>query len=362
MVQKGNLEYMTHYAAYFDGVTVAYIAGSAKRELSHSVVRYLALGSIKGTKLDVILAPLRLLKLARRLRVTDVLSADLVYSWWTLSLLRIIGRYRSVIMPVCIPEQIYRDSGTSLSGRSISLERRLVKLSLRTADIILTSANLPAYVDWLNSDPHTRSRLRIVPVLPEEFPPPAYYQPDRPSLHYRRGPLISPRLLYVGRLHPEKHVSDLPEIMARLVAWGLQPTLVIVGDGPARTLLEQLADEAGVSQHIELRGWQTPAQLIHEYQSADIFLSPLTGTALREAGLLGLPVVAYDIDWVHEVLEHRRTAMLVPRRDISAFASAVYELAGSEALRVQLAESLRAFAAQRWSPSLLAHALHEAFA
>jgi sulfoquinovosyltransferase len=92
-------------------------------------------------------------------------------------------------------------------------------------------------------------------------------------------------------------VSDETRIDVLLEAFKLlRPSapgarLLVVGDGPARTRLEESTPE-GVAFLRELRG----APLARIYASADVFCSPSTTDTFRqvilEAGASGLPIIA----------------------------------------------------------------------
>src|SRR5262245_764957 len=96
-------------------------------------------------------------------------------------------------------------------------------------------------------------------------------------------------LLSVGRVSPEKRLAVLLAAFERAARDEPGLRLAIVGDGPARDVLEETAPD-GVHFVGELRG----AALADLYASADAFCFPSTtdtfGQVLLEAGASGLPV------------------------------------------------------------------------
>jgi len=94
-------------------------------------------------------------------------------------------------------------------------------------------------------------------------------------------------LLYVGRLAPEKRLDLLADVLPSLP----NTRLVFVGDGPARSALEQ---RLGSNAHFT--GYLRGADLSTAYASSDLFVFPSDtetfGQVIQEAMASGLPVVA----------------------------------------------------------------------
>jgi len=133
--------------------------------------------------------------------------------------------------------------------------------------------------------------------------------------------------------------------------------LRLIGDGPERATLEAGAAKLGVADRIEFIGAIPNESLPDWLLSSDVFVSPLTGTALREAAICGLPIIAYDYDWVKGFLRHNVDALLVPLRDVAAFGHAVLRLKQDIALRKALGDAARALAAKLWMPDDLCDSL-----
>ena len=95
-------------------------------------------------------------------------------------------------------------------------------------------------------------------------------------------------LLYVGRLAPEKRLDLLAEALPHLA----NTRLVLVGDGPARPILERRL--SGAPAHFT--GYLRGDDLATAYASADLFVFPSDtetfGQVIQEAMASGLPVVA----------------------------------------------------------------------
>jgi glycosyltransferase involved in cell wall biosynthesis len=354
MMEKGNVWYCRNYEAFFDEVLVVYLSGFAERPERQGNTTLVSLGGRSDTYLlDLIVAPFRLLAAARRFRPTLYLTADQWLSWWTAAAARLLLRARIVLMPVSLPEQLYRDGGRVVPGIPFWLERRFVRWSYRAAAHVFTANAFGDFVRLLAADPLSARKLIVTDTTVEALPTTAFFDGLRAVQPVpRRGTEF--RLVFVGRLAVEKLVDDLLQVMAllrRAAPPGPSYRLVLVGDGPDRPRLERLATELGVKEAVEFCGVIDNDKLPQLLSTVDVFVSTLTGTSLREAALVGLPIVAYDRDWLHGLLRDGETALLVGDRDQKAFAEAVERIAHDPSLRVRLADGARALAERLWSPA-----------
>jgi 1,2-diacylglycerol 3-alpha-glucosyltransferase len=143
------------------------------------------------------------------------------------------------------------------------------------------------------------------------------------ALRARLGARSGERLmLSVGRLAKEKNVELLLRALAETRDSSLR--LAIVGDGPMRLELEELARGLGVSGQTRFLGARAREELPDLYASADAFVMPSTtetqGLVLAEALAAGTRVIASDSAQSRDVLEG---AGIVAEPSPSAFAVAL---------------------------------------
>ena len=155
-----------------------------------------------------------------------------------------------------------------------------------------------------------------------------------------------PRLLYVGRLAPEKGLDFLLEAMAQCFRDRLVLDLTLIGDGIQREHLEQLASIYGLEQLVHFKGFIPPGDALwHEYHRADIFtlpsLSEGQGKVLIEAMAAGLPIVAARIGGIPTIIKHGCNGLLVEPRSARAIASAIRRLVQEPDTRKRLVEGAR---------------------
>ncbi len=149
---------------------------------------------------------------------------------------------------------------------------------------------------------------------------------DRPSVH---------RLLTVGSLTEKKDQVLLIQALALL---GEPYTLTMVGEGPCRKKLEGLARELGCKDRVVFTGVLSKEDVAKAYAEHDIFVlsSKREGSpnVVLEALSAGLPVVAFSIPAVAEIIENHVHGFLVSPRTAKAFADAVGHLSLSERNRL----------------------------
>lgn len=101
-------------------------------------------------------------------------------------------------------------------------------------------------------------------------------------------------LVYAGRISPEKHILNLPAMLAELVCRGINARLIICGDGPLRATVEQLAARHAPGRLLVL-GHVRRGPLARILASADVFVHPNPhepfGIGPLEAMASGVPVV-----------------------------------------------------------------------
>jgi glycosyltransferase involved in cell wall biosynthesis len=132
----------------------------------------------------------------------------------------------------------------------------------------------------------------------------------------------------IGRLARQKNVGVAIAAFARQRRPG--DTLVLVGDGPERARLEQLADRLGVADDVAFVGhsdavWQWFDRIDVLVVSSDYEGLP---AVVVEALAAGKPIVATDCtSSMADLLDHGRFGILVPRRDVPALATAMRDAA-----------------------------------
>lgn len=122
-----------------------------------------------------------------------------------------------------------------------------------------------------------------------------------------------PRIAVVGRLSPEKGVDVFLEGVALLVERGVACTAVIVGDGPERGVLEQLAKHRGLADRVRFLGYLTQIRPLYDHVDLIVIPSRSEGlpSVLLEALAADAGVVATRVGSIPDVLGPGEAGILV---------------------------------------------------
>ena len=114
-------------------------------------------------------------------------------------------------------------------------------------------------------------------------------------------------LINLGRLGNEKNLDEVISYFKDATEEIENLVLLIVGDGPARSDLEKLVEEKGLTDRVIFTGMVQPSQVHIYYQLGDIFVSSSTsetqGLTYIEAAANGLPLLCRQDPCLDEVME-----------------------------------------------------------
>lgn len=141
-------------------------------------------------------------------------------------------------------------------------------------------------------------------------------------------------LLHIGRFNEQKNHRGLLDAFVKILTVCPNCRLHLIGDGSLREETERYAQELGIREKVIFLGSQTDVYPF--LQNADIFLLPskfegMPMTIIEAMGT-GLPVVASAVGGVPDMLEDRKSGMLVSCEP-DAVAQATLQLLQQEELR-----------------------------
>lgn len=180
------------------------------------------------------------------------------------------------------------------------------------------------------------------------------FHPDHRSMEWRRSRGLGDDevvIAFISRLVLEKG----PDIYARTVHAlrdeGLPVRGLIVGEGPARHVIEEHLPAGVFTGHL------TGEDLSTAYASSDIFLFPSEtetfGNVTLEAMASGLPAVCADATGSSSLVLHGETGFLVPPGDETAFVLHTRALVEDTALRRRMGRRAREVATDYSWPVIL---------
>jgi glycosyltransferase involved in cell wall biosynthesis len=160
---------------------------------------------------------------------------------------------------------------------------------------------------------------------------------------------------WVGRMTGVKDTASTLEILRAARDRGVDAVLCLVGDGPDRGRLEQVAHDLGIARHCFFVGYQE--DVAGYYRLFDAFLLPSvnegTPVSAIESLASGTPVVANRVGGVPDVVRDGVDGFLVEAGDVEGAAERLARLAGDPMLRARLGEAGRERVLRRYSVSRL---------
>ncbi|MBB2900814.1 glycosyltransferase involved in cell wall biosynthesis [Kineococcus radiotolerans] len=164
----------------------------------------------------------------------------------------------------------------------------------------------------------------------------------RAGFRARHGIPDRPTIGYVGRLAPEKNVSELVEALAlvRRVRPELDAQLLLVGDGAQRAGLLRRAAELGVADRVVSTGFVPEADLPAAYLACDAFANAgtaeLQSLVVLEAMASGLPVLGVDACALPHLVRDGENGFLFPHARPDALAARLALVLGEPALAARM--------------------------
>lgn len=152
--------------------------------------------------------------------------------------------------------------------------------------------------------------------------------------------LIPYDAIFVARFSHEKYPLDVVIAWKQLVEFRPRSRLLMVGDGPLLANLKAFVLENGLLTNVDFYGAATHLEAINLLANAKVGIETYGGSTLLEKGIAGCAVVAYDIEWHSELLDHGSNGFLVSFRDTTELMNRILELLDNERLRLQFRSSL----------------------
>ncbi len=152
--------------------------------------------------------------------------------------------------------------------------------------------------------------------------------------YFKKKHGILPRekvLIFVGRLGKEKNIELLIRALKKVKTPDVK--LLIIGDGPHRIKLEELAAEENLKKKVIFAGYLSKKEVFNAYKSSKIFVfsskTETQGLVVAEAMACGLPVVAVFDLAIADMVKNQKNGFLV-NSDPKEFASKIDLLLGNK--------------------------------
>ncbi|MBN1572543.1 MAG: glycosyltransferase family 4 protein [Deltaproteobacteria bacterium] len=202
-------------------------------------------------------------------------------------------------------------------GPIIMVMRLIRNYFARSADLVISGSNYVAGLTkiWgVDKKKISVTHNAIELINPRKIPTPEFEKP--------KG--ARKIVATIARLVPWKGIDALIEVTAQFPK---DIHLLIIGDGPERERLTDLAKSLKVINRIHFIGRVPNEQIISFLSFADVFVLNTEYESLAhviiEAYNAGIPVVATNITGNPEIIEDGKTGILVPLKDKDALKAAI---------------------------------------
>lgn len=153
------------------------------------------------------------------------------------------------------------------------------------------------------------------------------------------------KVIFTGRLVPQKGLDEL------LAAWGILhrdeklngAVLQLVGDGPERTMLEELSIELGIEESVQFMGFRDAVPCLLRQASVFVLPSHVEGNSnsILEAMAAGLPIVATDVGGTRMQVGEVAGDWIVAAHDVHGLSRCLGEMLNSRELRIKMGAMMR---------------------
>ena len=272
-------------------------------------------------------------------RISEAVRPSIIHSWlWYSNFLCGLARQFAVLSDIPFIVSQRGDYNARYGRLRLWLTEQII---YNRADVILTNA--VRLQGNLQSRYPEKRIITIRNIVRSPNPSPLSeskfenaQQSDLPKRH----------IVSVGRLVPEKGYRNLVQALNLLnTKYNFSNfTATILGEGGLKDELSRLADSYHLSNHLRLPGFCEAVFPI--LSDANLFILPSlhesTPNALIEAMGIGLPCIASDVGGVSDLIEDRKSGMLVPAADPEALARAIHRVLTDGALAKTLGERAQA--------------------
>lgn len=184
-------------------------------------------------------------------------------------------------------------------------------------------------------------KIRVIYNGLERLPPVSVQRPEH-----------APQILTVANLSPRKgFIEYLEQVVAPLGRRYPWLRFVIVGRDEMMGAVQRKAQALGLQKVVTFTGFRM--EVAEEFNTASVFVLPSLWnegcpTAILEAMASGLPVVAFSIDGIPELIDHEVEGLLTPARDYVGMAKAIEGLLAAPRLSARLGQAGRSKVASRF--------------
>lgn len=157
-------------------------------------------------------------------------------------------------------------------------------------------------------------------------------------------------LLSVSRLSNWKHIDDIIRMMVPLKEKQVKFKLVIIGDGPERSYLEELSTQLDLSNTIVFTGALAQKDVFKYDLISDVFISlnelSSMSNPVFEAMLAGCTVIAWNRGTTEEMIKDGENGILI--QEIEQLPDALYNVISNPKEAAQIGRNAKKYMLEHW--------------
>lgn len=203
-----------------------------------------------------------------------------------------------------------------------------------------------------------QNRIRVIHngIDLSRFPRPSF---NPASAVDQTVPWRTPVIGTLGQLAEKKGQRVFLKAVRLLMDKGMDAEFVILGDGPDRLALRNLAEKLNIAKRVTF----TPQTVSGQLSQLDLLVEPSLqeglGVSVMQAMAMGVPVVATGVGGLYDLIEDGHTGLMVQANDHVALADAIWRVLHNASERVEMARQAREMIEREFSADLMGQRLAE---
>ena len=157
-------------------------------------------------------------------------------------------------------------------------------------------------------------------------------------------------VINVGRFSFSKAQRYTIQCFAKLKKEFPDSKLIFIGEGELLEKCRQLANELGIADDVLFEEYQKNVPLYLSISNLFLFTSLREGLprVIVEAALMKVPVAAFEVEGIREVIEHNASGIIVPQYDVDALYEGAKKILGDDNLAICFREKAFGHVEHEW--------------
>ena len=241
---------------------------------------------------------------------------------------------------------IYRNANKVSDFIKSPLSRLFNGWLARKVDYVISVSD-NSRADFIKTFGITNSKTETIPIGTTTSSDLSSEKVDSPQAGY---------WINVASLVPEKNHVGLLRIYKVYCEQGGKRHLVIVGDGRLREELAQLSDSLNISPQVHFLGYRQDVSALMKKAVGLLLPSLIEGLpgVILESMICKIPVIAFAVGGIPEIIANGVTGLLIKKSDERAFVQAMKDVDNNEVLRNGIIERAFNLCKTKYSIELIA--------